>query len=141
MKKQLFIKINLKNTLTFCTMLLTLGLISGSAFAKKSEDKDSTSAKSAFLKPNQVSEAMSQVWCKKLQECSPESGMKQKECLKVLNESFLGGFQRLPAGQKIQLTAEQLDTCVASVDATACGDLHGARQLQGCDFINYLNRQ
>jgi len=88
----------------------------------------------------EVSKVMAEVWCSKMEQCVQSSEMGPKECRKVLNKSFLSGFDNVPDGQKIEVSKSTLKQCQESITKDTCEALKTAQTLPGCNFITYLNR-
>lgn len=88
----------------------------------------------------EISGQMASIWCEKLAQCSPNSGMSAKECHKVLKKSFQDGFKNIPSGQKVEVDEAGLCQCVQSIRQDSCEALRHAQMLPGCGFIRLLNR-
>ncbi len=88
----------------------------------------------------EVSTAMAEAWCEKLQECDQKGEMAPGECRKVLKQSFQDGFKHTAGGQKVEVTQESLQECVANIKKDTCDALKHAQTLKGCEFISLLNK-
>ncbi len=108
-------------------------ILAGPALAKKDSKDGNASIK-------EISGAMAEMWCSKLEECASNSEMGPKECRKVLKKSFRDGFKNVPNGQEVAVQKTTLEQCSESIKKDNCDALKKAQTLPGCEFISLLNR-
>ncbi len=121
----------------FYSILVISFLFSSPLLAK--EDK-SAEKKEVVPSPKEVSTAMADVWCKKMEECTKSSTMSVQECRKEMFKNFKTGFDNIPKDQKIEVSRQSMDQCVSNIEKGTCGGLKTAQSLPGCEFISQLGQ-
>lgn len=87
---------------------------------------------------NEVSTKVSQAFCQKMEQCSPQK-IPMNQCVSQMNDAFIQGYKSLPVDKKIQVSGEQMNQCVKSVQSSSCENLQKSSSLPGCDFIAQLS--
>ena len=121
----------------FPVVLLLLTVLLSPSWAK--EDK-SAEKKETVPSPKEVSTAMADVWCKKMEECAKSNTMTVQECRKEMFKNFKTGFDNIPKDQKIEVSRQSMDQCVNNIEKGTCGGLKTAQSLPGCEFISQLGQ-
>ncbi len=86
----------------------------------------------------EVSHKVSEVFCKKMEECAPQK-IPQNQCTKEMDDLFQSSNDRLPKDSKVQLEKDQLNNCVQNIQKAGCEDLKKAQSISGCEFIQKLS--
>lgn len=84
-----------------------------------------------------VSSKVSQAFCGKMDQCSPEA-MSQKDCLSEMKGTLQDSYNKLPKDKKLEVPEEDLTLCLKNIKGASCEDIKSAQTLKGCEFLQML---
>lgn len=107
---------------------------------KKKKNKRASINPNKVANRQKVSQVMAEAWCDKYEQCAAQKEMDYQSCKETLKKFFYEGFERPYQGQRVEVTEGTLSTCQSNVKRVSCNRLKQLTQLEGCEFIVYLNR-
>lgn len=77
-----------------------------------------------------LSKSLSEALCKRMIECAPET-MEEADCVTQTGQSLTDALTQSP----IDVSEEQLTTCVSSIKSGTCEEVMGTKPPTGCEFL------